>query len=342
MGLDGTRPEPRWTGRPVSYGVQALTLTADTQLVYDQPASGEALITSSRLAVNPGSTTKKLELPAAATPTTGVWLEIVHTGTTATAGLVIATSAGVPIDYLGPGEKGTYFLDTTTSYSGRWTVGSRYFYREDFVAIATSTTLPSWLTTKDTSAAGAPTLAYTMDVHGGIYNMAMSATNEVQVLTLYSSNNLWIDIAKKPKIRARLKVVSDVTGATALFAAGDKFVFGLGSDQNDAEDDITRNLWFMFAGANHNIYIEGDDGTTDTDDTDTTTDWVEDTYLDLEIDASDLGTCRFRVNGVLQSTTIAIAAATGQVQPFFQLRKAAAANFDHSLSIDYLEVEGFR
>lgn len=208
--------------------------------------------------------------------------------------------------------------------------------REDFLADA-GATLPKPWGTQDTSAAGSPTLDYVADAAGGRYVLKLATDNEVEAITLYWADQLMIDITKKPVIEFRIKVESDVTGAGGLFAAGDKLVMGLASNRNATLDNVTTNAWFMFTGANHNIYVESDDGTTDTDDTDSGADWAENTFVTLRIDCTNLAAVKFYVDNVLKAQT-AISAATGNVQPFFELTKAAAANKDHRLTIDYVTV----
>lgn len=211
----------------------------------------------------------------------------------------------------------------------------RFELMEDF-AYKAGATLPLPWAKKDTSAAGAPVTDFVTDADNGHYKMALAADTEVEVLTLYHNDNLYIDAAAKAIFECRLKVASDVTGAGGLFAAGDKLVIGLASAQNDTADSVTRNIWFMFAGANHNIYIEGDDNTTDTDDTDSGVDWAENTFVKLHIDMSSLSAVKFYINDVQVPTTISIAAMSGNLQPFIQLQKASAANKDHALTIDYV------
>jgi hypothetical protein len=216
--------------------------------------------------------------------------------------------------------------------------GYRRYFDFDFDAGAT---LPLPWGKQDTSAAGSPTTDFSADVAGGVYVMKLDTTNEVEAITLYFADQLTVNIAKKPVLRFRLKVESDVTGAGGLFAAGDKLVMGFASARNATLDNVVTNAWFMFAGANHNIYTESDDGTTDTDDQDSGVDWAENTYADFRIDCTELGAVKFFVNGVLVATR-SIPLATGVVQPFFELTKAAAANKDHRLTIDYVDVQANR
>lgn len=204
--------------------------------------------------------------------------------------------------------------------------------------------LPTWLTTQDTSPAGAPVFDFVADGAGGQWAMALATTNEIEEITLYQGDQRTIDLSKKPIVRGKLKVKSDVTGGGGLFAAGDVFVFGVASDRAAVLDNIVTNAWFRFEGANHNILVESDDGVTDTDDKDTGQDWVEDTFVELEIDMRNPAGVRFKVNGTDRTPTGFTFAvpSTGVVQVFCEVRKAAALNFDHKVTVDVLDLDADR
>lgn len=204
--------------------------------------------------------------------------------------------------------------------------------------------LPTWLTTQDTSSAGTPTMDFVADAAGGAWAMKPDTTNEVENITLYQGDQLTWNLAKKPILRARVKIEPDVTGAGGAFAAGDKLVIGLASDRNATLDSVVTNAWFRFEGANANILVETDNGTTDTDDKDTGIDWTADTYMELEIDCSTPTAVRFRINGVDRTPsgfTFAVPT-SGTVQFFAELQKAAAANNDHRITFDYIDIDAER
>jgi hypothetical protein len=211
---------------------------------------------------------------------------------------------------------------------------------EDFLG-ASGTTLPAPLATQDTSTGGTPTLAYVNDAAGGAYQLKLAADNEAEAITLYQGDQLTFDITKKPVLDLRVKLEPDVTGTSGNTAAGDKIVMGLAANRNATLDNVVTNAWFMFAGANKNIYWETDDGTTDDDDNDTGVDWVANTYLDLRIDCSDLSAVKFSVNGEVVGVG-SLADATGNVQLFIEVTKAAAANNDHRLTVDYVDLRSNR
>ena len=214
----------------------------------------------------------------------------------------------------------------------------------DFEAIA-GNELPEWLGTADTSAAGTPTMDFVANADGGVWAMKFDTTNEVETITLYSGDHLTIDAAKTPIVEFRIKIEPDVTGAGGAFAAGDKFVVGLATARNATLDSVTAMAWFRMEGANANILVETDDGTTDTDDKDTTIDWVANTYILGRIDLSNLSDVRFYLDDVdVTPTTMSLAALTGTTnfQFFMEGQKAAATNKDHRFSIDFLDIRAKR
>lgn len=211
---------------------------------------------------------------------------------------------------------------------------------EDFLE-PSGTTLPAWLGTQDTSAAGSPTLDYVDDSHGGIFVLKLAADNEAEAITLYGGDNLTVDINNKPILEMRVKIDPDVTGAGGDLAAGDIIVMGLASARNATLDNVAEHAWFRFEGANHNILVESDDGTTDDNDNDTGVDWVDGTYLTLKVDCSDLTNVVFSIDGA-KFGGYDISDATGNVQPFIEVTKAAAANFDHRVTIDYIRLQSTR
>jgi len=212
---------------------------------------------------------------------------------------------------------------------------------EDFLQ-KNGSSLPLPWATQDTSSAGTPTLDYAADATNGAFQLGLATTTEAEAISLYWADQRMIDITKKPVMLFRAAVIPDATGAGGVFASGDKLVMGLASDRNATLDSVATNAWFMMAGANMNIYSETDDGTTDTDDKDTALDYVSGTYRWFGIDCTNLASIKFYLHDAnnvwrpMQSVTHKMSAATGNVQPFFELTKASAANKDHSLLIDYI------
>jgi hypothetical protein len=218
---------------------------------------------------------------------------------------------------------------------------TRYCLDHDF-PYPSGTTLPANYTAGHVGTT--PTHDYVTDAVGGVYALKLDTGNEVQVAYLSGNDKyLWLP-SNGLRMVMILKVESDVTGGGGSFAAGDKFVAGFASARNDNPDTVTTSAWFMFAGANHNIYVETDDDSTNNDDNDTGVDWVENTYVCLEIDMTTLASVKFYVNqvDVTPETMTMAGASAAQLQPFIQVSKAAAANKDHRVSIDYIGLSSWR
>jgi len=200
---------------------------------------------------------------------------------------------------------------------------------EDFEGAALNITDGKWAS-NTVETGGSPTVSLTADTANGEVGIAIDTTNEVQRAELYWNDQLNVDITKNPVFRCRLK--------NSATLAGNQFaVFGLASARNDDPDVIATSVWFKLA-ATADILVEGDDGTTDTDDSDSGTDLTAATYTEFEINCADLAAVEFYIDGVKQSTTIAMSAATGTLQPFIQVGKTSGAT-GVTLTVDWIELE---
>lgn len=193
---------------------------------------------------------------------------------------------------------------------------------------------------KDTSAAGSPTKVISGDADNGQLALAFSNTDEAQILTLYWGDEQNIDSDQEPVVDFRLSL-------DAQFTAGTILVFGLASAQNDTADTVANHGWFRIEGANLNLLVESDDGTTDDNDNDTTVDLVAATMYEFRVSLSSLhgGSAtaakffyRSTLGGdwteLLTTTTFAVGADTA-LQPFLQLQKASGTATD-GIKIDYV------
>lgn len=206
---------------------------------------------------------------------------------------------------------------------------------EDFMGQALDGTNSPWAT-KDTSAAGTPTLAITADAAQGELKLQFDATDEAQILTLYGGNNLKFDIDSAPIMDFRFKV-------NAL-NANDILVMGLASDQNDTADTVAQNAWFRLEGAGMDLLLESDDGSVDNDDKDSTVNVTGDAYVILRVDVSNKAAVKFYTRSAGQwseltdgVTTFNMGAYSGNLQPFFQLQKSGGTHTT-ALTIDYVRV----
>lgn len=205
-------------------------------------------------------------------------------------------------------------------------------------------TLPSWLAKQDTSAAGTPTLDYVANQAAGLYRMKPDNTNEVQKITIYGGDQLLLDPSKDPWMVCRLKV--DVAG-TALTAV-ERLVAGMASARNATLDSVATMAWFKLEGANNNITTEADDGTTDTDDQDSTLDYADNTFLWLrtwidyarlkayfEVDLSTTGPANWQAAGA--PISIPLVTSANLLQPFIEFQKdSGTATSD--LLLDYIAI----
>lgn len=206
---------------------------------------------------------------------------------------------------------------------------------EDFIGKAVNVT-DSVLGTKDTSAAGTPTLAIKADKEHGEFEMAFDNTNEAQILTLYTNDELNIDSQNDPVFMARFLV-------DATLNANDALVIGLAGAQNDTLDSVAQHAWFKIAGANTSLLVETDDGTTDNDDNDSTFDLTAGTHVEVKIDMSDTSAVKFyyreTLGGawtrILEDEVFDVSAYTGNLQPFVQFQKSSGTQTT-GVRIDYI------
>lgn len=342
----GTYPSPAWTApRTVAYSTYTPSqLSANVSLVWVAPGTNEIQVRGRRIKLDPGSATRRVNLPPV-TDVEGAVLGIYNTSTSKS--LILQTSAGLwtgivvpPLGYVDLFCLGQWRLSSAERLLDKWYDFELF---EEFAGIPGGGALPPWLTTQDTSAAGAPTLDYAADAIGGQYRLGLAADNEVEAITLYGGNQLVVNSAKPWYFETRVTYSPDITGAGGLPAAGDKCVIGLGSDRNATLDNMVLNAWFLIGGAaDLTLRVESDDGTTDVDDTSTGNTVVSGTPLILAIDALEpTAGIRFIVNGVV-TNTLASVAWSGSLQLFIENAKAAAANKDHRLDVDYVRLYGCR
>lgn len=179
---------------------------------------------------------------------------------------------------------------------------------------------------------------YLANTAGGVYALATAAVSEAEAAQLTWGDVLLVDPTKTPIFEARVAV--NMPGATVT--ADERWVVGLASAHATGQaalDAVVSNVWFRGEGANLNILIEADDGTTDTDDRDTTLDYVKNTFMLLKIDMTDLTKIKFYVNGVPASTTLSAPLLSGStlLQPIFCYQRDAGAEINQ-LKVDWYRV----
>lgn len=168
----------------------------------------------------------------------------------------------------------------------------------------------------DTSAAGAPTY---VNQDGGGVKLTAAATSEAENVCLYQGDVLPHDINDIQSIEFYAKVAG-IDAVTTL-------VMGLGSARNDTPDSVATLAWFRMEGSASTtlVVVETDDGTTDNDDK-ATGQSLAAVYKKFVIDFTyGLTDVRFYIDDqrVAASTRFDMSAATGKVQPIFQIQKAS-------------------
>lgn len=106
----------------------------------------------------------------------------------------------------------------------------------------------------DTSSSGSPT----MTTNGGLMELALDSTNEVQNLCLSFGDVLSYDIDDLIQADFWVKITASLN---AVISAA----WGLAGARNDAIDSIAQAALFRVIG-NNTVVAESDDGTTDKDD----------------------------------------------------------------------------
>lgn len=211
--------------------------------------------------------------------------------------------------------------------------GAVFAYEQDFPLAASGTIPPPLAKDLNNSATG----DYLADTAGGVYSLATAAVSEAQAAQLTFGNQNIIDPTKGPVFEARVRV--NIPGAT--ITADERWVVGLCSDHTNSEDAldaVVSNVWFRAEGANLELVIEGDDGTTDTDDQAITPDYVDNTWLLLKIDMTDLAAVEFFVNGVSVGTVdVTLLSGSTMLQPIFCYQRDAGDEIN-LLQIDWFKI----
>jgi hypothetical protein len=217
---------------------------------------------------------------------------------------------------------------------------SRYFASEDDFVFAAGATLalPGAKTVQ-----GSATGDFVANTAGGVYSLATAAVSEAEAAQYTWNDLLLIDPTKTPIFEARVAV--NFPGST-IVAALERWVVGLASAHATGQaslDNVVSNVWFRGEGANLNITVEGDDGTTDTDDRDTLVDYVKNTFMLLRIDMTDLTKVAFYVNGVKAPVTVSVPLLSSStlLQPIFCFQRDSGVTVNQ-LKVDWYRVYGLR
>jgi hypothetical protein len=202
----------------------------------------------------------------------------------------------------------------------------------DFQQKAGSTPILPWTSTKTGTDEAADFVANTAD---GVYRFTCGGTSEAQTMRIDWGDQLLINVSKEPRMECRIKPAP----AGANYGTTTRLLVGFASAYNSTLDNVVTNAWFRLGDhADLNIYCEADDGTTDTDDSDTGADWVAATYSTLEVDIDSALVAHFSVDGVeVKTASLAALAANTVVQPMIAFQRASGTVLDVA-NIDYVHL----
>jgi hypothetical protein len=195
-----------------------------------------------------------------------------------------------------------------------------------------------------------------IDSPDGVLRLLHTDTNETQAMLLSLGGTNAISPTRSVIFESRVAVNLN-TDSTFDTSSVYEVIVGLASAGSavsvsaGAFDGFADTVAFRLGGgataANH-IYVEGDDGTTDTAPTDTGIDFVSGTYVTLKIDMTNLSSVKFFIDGtrVLASTTFDFSAmaATDYLEPYILFARTNTGGTEraHSLDIDYVHVSSLR
>ena len=206
----------------------------------------------------------------------------------------------------------------------------RFEMLEDFNADAGATLPTPWLT--DAHATG--TADYVADAMAGQFQLSLTAANAAEAAQLTWGDHRTIDTDLDPIVEFRVRI-----DGVASMTAVERVAIGLVADHATAEaalDNIDHSVWFLIKGAaDLNIYMEADDGSTDTDDTDTGINLVDDTWTVFRIDMSNLAAVVMSVDGVAAGATLDMTDSAAQVlQPIVVIQRDSDAGAEAVIDVE--------
>lgn len=165
--------------------------------------------------------------------------------------------------------------------------------------------------------AGAPYIAS----RGASIGAAFSATAEAQKLDILSKRSF--PVSSNWVFEAIVEVVTTCDADVGDLTVG----VANGTHASDAEAITEFAVFHYDLGADLNLDVASDDGTTDVDPTDSTTDWAEGTPLFLCLDGRDHTNVKYYINGVETNAATAnlgdITLAAGPLKALFHLEKSS-------------------
>jgi hypothetical protein len=204
----------------------------------------------------------------------------------------------------------------------------------DFIGVnGTALRLP--FVTKDQSAAGAPTLGHATGTLNGELLYQHAADNENEIIGVTFGDAVCIPATAGVTFEARVKLAA----SGGAWASTRRAVIGLAAAHNNDLDAIAQQAWFLVGNAaSFSLFVESDDGTTNTDDQDTGETIDDDEYHTYQIMMDDTSNIKFVFDGVVVGETSASDFTSSHLlQPYIVIEKDSGTTTD-SLEIDYCRV----
>lgn len=183
---------------------------------------------------------------------------------------------------------------------------------------------------------GTPTAATIRDEKNGVLALALASTSEAE-----TNEQNWNDLLQLDTTSGLvMEVAFKFSGA---IAANERAVIGFGSARNNTYDSVARNAWFRVDAA-MDLLTESDDGTTDTDDKDSTQNLTANNYHYGRIEMLGPNDVRFYAGSsvptrINSGTTFKIGSTL--VQPIISIQKASGASTPR-LDVDYINIHARR
>jgi hypothetical protein len=186
----------------------------------------------------------------------------------------------------------------------------------------------------DNSSGGSPTSEIKADEPNGVLELTLASTDEAEHVSWSWGDQLLIPLNRRFFMQVGFLV-------NTLPSTAERIVIGLSGARDTADppvlDDFALNIWARLdAGAS--LLLEGDDGTTNTDDQDSGIDLAADTHYVLTIDGRDKNRVKFYLNGRYAGRIdIGEVSASNVAQPYIAVEKDSGAG-QPSLYVDFVRV----
>jgi hypothetical protein len=215
------------------------------------------------------------------------------------------------------------FYESTTDESSL--VAAPVVFYDDFIGATISANY--WIV-RDTGGANE---LFTADAASGVYQLALTSTNEIQLGAIDWNNQRSLALNQKPVFEARVRMFTLPTGTAVA-------VVGLCGDHNAAVNTVAESVWFRWDGSGA-ITVEHDDTVHETSLIATGVTVTAGQWVTLRIECDIPTAVRFYIDGarVASGTIFNMSqVAALALQPVFRIGKEAASTAVGTMEIDYV------